>query len=262
MDYFPNGNLMQYFKFFKLADDADDTAYVYLTEPKKDHKWLKKKIIKHANGTLKWNLFLPETYRNLKAYGVYFGKNMHIEIDVCVLTNILLWNFKQENILNEQDQDSIDYITKSIRSKDYFHKPYLISPCYPTTAQICYHISRLIKETKGELLSASLIPVLTTDIHLLLKTPKKQIDEVLLHISLMNLGIKPVNLLNYDIDVILKDTSYFYTSIPLMIPKLWARKLQKHKPFQFLGLKTKCDGYTIAFLLEYELLYQNINKTK
>ncbi|MGY5355031.1 hypothetical protein [Wenyingzhuangia sp. IMCC45467] len=259
MDFFPNGKIMKYFNFFKLADDADDTVYIYLTDSqKKKHEWLKEKLIKHANGTLQWNFHKRTQYKNLRTYGVYFGKNMPIEIDACVLTNILLWSSKNNLKICKQDKDSINYIIKTVTSKDYINYPYLISPCYPTTAQICYHYSRLIKKTGNNNALSILRIIIVDDIKNILKKPQSFIDELLFHISLLNLDIKPPRKLRYKLQDILKDTDYFYTSIPLMIPKLWIRKLQKHKWIQYFGLRTKCDGYTTAFLLEYEVLYKNI----
>lgn len=259
MDYFPNGKIMQHFKFFKLADDADDTVYIYLTDcKKKKHDWLKEKLIKHANGTLQWNFHKRTQYKNLRAYSVYFGKDMPIEIDACVLTNILLWSYKNNLNSSEQDKDSISYILKTVTSKDYINYPYLISPCYPTTAQICYHYSRLIKTT-GEFHPLSIINlILINDIKNLLKKPQTFIDELLYHIALLNLGIKPQRKLRYQLKDVLQNTHYFYTSIPLMIPKLWVRKLQKYRLIQSLGLRTQCDGYTTMLLLEYEILYKKL----
>lgn len=258
MDFFPNGKVMQHFKFFKLADDADDTIYIYLTSPKnKKHKWLKQKLIKHANGTLQWNFHKRTQYKELKAYGVYFGKNMSIEIDACVLTNILLWSYKNNLDMYEQDEDSITYLTKTITSKDYINVPYLISPCYPTTAQICYHYSRLIKATGTQNSLAIIKLILIDDIKTLLRKPQSFIDTLFYHIALLNLEIKPGKKLRYKVNEVLKNTDYFYTSVPLMIPKLWVRKLQKYKLIQALGLRTKCNGYTTALLLEYEILHKN-----
>lgn len=258
MDYFPNGRIMQYFKFFKLADDADDTVYIYLTNSKeKKQNWLKQKLIKHANGTLKWAVHKQTIYRNLKAYGVYFGKKMQIEIDACVLTNILLWSFKNNLENCDQDEDSILYIEKTINSKDYINVPYLVAPCYPTTAQICYHYSRLLKNINTKHPLTAYKAILIKDIKELLDKSQSFIDRLFYHISLLNLGVKPNQKLNYELKNILSKTDYFYTSIPLMIPKLWVRKLQKYKFLQSFGLRTKSDGYTTSLLLEYEVLYKN-----
>lgn len=256
MSFFPNGNIMRHFNFFKLADDADDTAYVYLTSTTDKHAILREKLVKHANGSDRWNFLQQTPYGQLKTYNVYFGEKMAIETDACVLCNILLWSFRNNLLRNQQDKDSITYLSKVITSKDYINTPYIISPCYPTTAQICYHISRLIKEdTNGEL--DILKNQLIIDLQQLLKTEKLFINQLFYHISLLNLGIKSTPKLSYQLNDVLKSTTYFYTSIPLMIPKLWARKLQKRKLFQSLGLRTRSDGYTTTLLLEYEILHKN-----
>lgn len=260
MDFFPNGLIMNRFNFFKLADDSDDTAYVYLTDTNnnQNNKWLKNKLVKHANGTLKWNTFLPKNYKYLKTYSVYFSKNMHIEIDLCVLTNILLWKLKYDLPLKKQDKDAIKFIIEAVTSKDYIKNPHIVSPCYPTTSQICYHISRLLKESSTiKELCNNLVPVIINDILKLLEGKNLLIDEVLLHIALLNLNTKPSYSLNNNFDKIIKDSSFFYTSVPLMIPKLWIRKLQKQNTLnKILGLRTKCDAYVIALLLEYKILTQ------
>ena len=263
MDFFPNGKIMQHFNFFKLADDADDTVYIYLTSPKKKkHEWLKEKLIKHANGTLQWNFHKRTQYKNLRTYGVYFGKNMPIEIDACVLTNILIWSYKNNLKTCKQDKDSIHYLLKTVTSKDYINYPYLISPCYPTTAQICYHYSRLLKITDKHHLFSMIRIVLIDDIKTLLKSNQSIIDQVLLHISLLNLEVLPMRKLRYKYKNVIATADYFYTSIPLMIPKLWIRKLQKYKLINALGLRTKCDGYTTTLLLEYELLYKEMTEAE
>ena len=77
---------------------------------------------------------------------------------------------------------------------------------------------------------------------------------------MLNLDVIPQKKLEYQLEESLKYTSYFYTSIPMMIPKLWMRKLQKYKPIQLLGLRTRCKGYTTAILLEYEILYKKASQ--
>ena len=77
--HFPNGNILHRFNHFKIPDDIDDTAMIYLTKPhsQEEAKWLQDKLITHSNlykQQIK-NTF-PE-YQNLKAYSTWFGKNMH-----------------------------------------------------------------------------------------------------------------------------------------------------------------------------------------
>lgn len=257
MDFFPNGKFMKHFKFFKLADDADDTAYVYLTADfkKEEHDQFNQLLQDFANSNHKRNKHSFEKYQKLNCYGVYFGKNMPTELDACVLSNILIWKSKNNIPFNKTDLASIHYLKEMILSNDYLHNPHIVSPCYPTTAQICYHMSRLISVIDIDDL-ISLKPVLINHIKTILKKPKSFIEQLLLHISLLYLD-KKAPVLNYDIESVLKESYFFYTAIPLMIPQLWVRKLMKYKWIHFLGLHTKCNGYVLALLLEHELLIDN-----
>lgn len=258
MEYFPNGNIMQYFSFFKLADDADDTAYIYLTLENQKKKDLKKILVQHANGTLKWKSFGLPAYQNLRTYSVYFGKNMHIETDACVLSNILLWSFKHNLSENQQDKDSLSYLSKIISSRDYINFPYLVSPCYPTTAQIAYHVCRLIASYPNCKALCVVKPLLIKDITFFLKNERCLINSLFYNIALIYLNKKPRQRLHYSLNDVLKNTSYFYTSIPLMIPNLRVRKLQKYTIFNFWGLRTTCNAYTTMLLLEYEVLLKKV----
>jgi len=260
MDFFPNGKILRHFKKFKLADDADDTAYIYLTNPNQNHQWLKNKLIAHANGSKKWSKTIPKKHTHLKTYAVYFGENMNIEVDLCVLTNILLWHFTNFNTETQQDNDSITFIVKSIQSKDYLDAPYLVSPCYPSIAQICYHVSRLIKFATNHHALQALKPDLIYDIKQQLLSPQSQLHKTLLNIALLNLDISPKQTLKYHFESFIENTNFFYTSIPLMIPIPWVRKLMHYRIFNLIGLKTKCNAYAIAFLLEHELLKLSSSK--
>lgn len=257
MDFFPNGKIMRHFRFFKLADDADDTAYIYLTSLQKDSNKLKRLLIKHANGTNKWNTCNLKKYRHLKTYSVYFGKNMHLETDACVICNILLFTLESNN-LSIQDQDSLTYLQQIVTSKDYIKYPYLVSPCYPTTSQIAYHIARLISKHPNQPLLSDLKNKLITDLTYVIKKRVSFVNLLLYNNALLLLNVKPKHNLNYKLDKVLKQTNYFYTSAPLMIPKLWVRKLQKYPFANFLGLRTTCKGYTTMLLLEYEVLLSKI----
>ena len=48
--HFPHGNILHRFNYFKIPDDIDDTAMIYLTKPhtQEEAKWLKNKLIQHS----------------------------------------------------------------------------------------------------------------------------------------------------------------------------------------------------------------------
>lgn len=251
LDYFPNGRFMKYFNFFKLADDADDTVYIYLTQPNQNHEALKTILSQYANRAKKQIKHTFNRYKTLQCYNVYFGEKMPVEIDVCVLSTILFWTEKHQLSINIHDLNSYNYLTQSIITGDYKRHPQIISPCYPTFEQICYHVSRLYSLSKNEEFLNSK-QVVIQDIIRELQYPCHNLKRLLLEISLLKLGIKRPAF-NFDINSLIQESSFFYTSIPMMIPNLFIRKLSHKTIHNWLGLRTKCDAYIICLLLEYEL---------
>ncbi len=144
--HFPNGYLFRHFEHFRIPDDVDDTAFVYLTSnPEKEEiLWLKEKLKLHANGSKQWIRNTYPEYQKLKAYSTWFGKNMYIEFDVCVLSNLLYFIFKNDLPLNEHDEASLEYIRSVIATDRYLDVPFRCAHQYPRTPLIIYHVSRLI----------------------------------------------------------------------------------------------------------------------
>ena len=145
--HFPNGWLMHRFNHFKIPDDVDDTALVFLTEnaPKARVSQLRAKLKKHANLAYKRAFNPLEKYRDLRCYSTFFGDKMYIEFDICVLSNlmrVILPHFSDD--LDDYDHDTLTFITDAILSNEHITHPFYAAPNYPTTALILYHVSRLI----------------------------------------------------------------------------------------------------------------------
>ena len=146
--HFQHGNILHRFNYFKIPDDIDDAAMIYLTKPHKQEeaKWLKDKLIQHSNGyqkTIK-NTF-PE-YKNLKAYSTWFGKNMYIEFDACALSNMIYCLLDYGLELDQHGQDSIKYIQQVILSNQYIDQPFRVAHQYARTPLIMYHVMRLMNK--------------------------------------------------------------------------------------------------------------------
>ena len=146
--HFPHGNILHRFNYFKIPDDIDDTAMIYLTKPhmQEEAKWLKNKLIQHSNGyqkTIK-NTF-PE-YQNLKAYSTWFGKNMYIEFDACALSNMIYCLLDYGLELDQHGQDSVKYIQQIILSNQYIDQPFRVAHQYARTPLIMYHVMRLMNK--------------------------------------------------------------------------------------------------------------------
>ncbi|MDZ7897142.1 MAG: hypothetical protein U5N85_03825 [Arcicella sp.] len=146
--HFPHGNILHRFNYFKIPDDIDDTAMIYLTKPhtQEEAKWLQNKLIQHSNEYSKTirNTF-PE-YQNLKAYSTWFGKNMYIEFDVCALSNMIYCLLYYGLELDEYGQDSVKYIQQVILSNQYIDQPFRVAHQYARTPLIMYHVMRLMNK--------------------------------------------------------------------------------------------------------------------
>jgi hypothetical protein len=146
--HFPNGNMLHRFNHFKIPDDIDDTAMIYMTLPhtKEDAKWLQNKLISHCNlykQQIK-NTF-PE-YQKLKAYSTWFGKDMYIEFDACALSNMIYCQLYFGLELDEYGQDSIKYIQQTILTNQYIEQPFRVAHQYARTPLIMYHVMRLMNK--------------------------------------------------------------------------------------------------------------------
>lgn len=186
--HFPNGYIFRYFDHFRIPDDMDDTAMIYLTTSptKEETHWLKNKLTQHANLTKQQIRNTYPEYRQLRAYSTWFGKNMYVEFDACVLSNILYWVHENQLPLNQYDIDSLAYIRSIIETNRYLTEPFRCAHQYPRTTLIAYHVARLM----GAFSVPELEPIrekLIDDIWQLLNQPQPFMDEICLKIALMRL---------------------------------------------------------------------------
>ena len=146
--HFPHGNILHRFNYFKIPDDIDDTAMIYLTKPHscEEAKLLKDKLVQHSNGYLKMIKNTFPQYQNLKAYSTWFGKNMYIEFDACALSNMIYCLLDYGLELDEHGEDSVIYIQQVIHSNQYIDQPFRVAHQYARTPLIMYHVARLMNK--------------------------------------------------------------------------------------------------------------------
>lgn len=135
--HFPHGKILHKLKHFKLPDDIDDTALIYLTKLHSDEekRWLKEKLTQHSQRKNE-----PKRY----VYSTWFGENMPIEQDVCALCNLMYWVFENDLPLNHHDEATLDFLREKIVSLDYKKQPFQTARHYATAPLILYHYARLI----------------------------------------------------------------------------------------------------------------------
>jgi hypothetical protein len=253
--HFPNGYLFRHFEHFRIPDDLDDTAFVYLTENPTEPEllWLKDKLAQHANGTRQWIKNTYPEYRTLRAYSTWFGKNMYIEFDACVLSNMLYCIFYYKLPLNHHDRDSLHYIRSVIETDRYRTEPFRCAHQYPHTALIVYHVARLMAAFSPE----ALVPVrakLIADTNVLLAQETHPMYRVLLATSLLRLGEVPPRLAveNYTA----RDFDGFFFFIAGLLTAYENPVLYRLAPNNLFHMYWTCKAHCWTLLAEYEVLYQ------
>lgn len=255
--HFPNGHIFRHFEHFRIPDDVDDTAFVYLTSDPEEAeiKWLHEKLKLHANGTKHWIRNTYPEYRHLKAYSTWFGKNMYIEFDVCVLSNLLYFVFNSKLLLNEHDNASLSYIKSVIETNRYLDVPFRCAHQYPRTPLIIYHVSRLIAAFNPELLKPVREKLINDTKELLGKT-QSPMDRVLLSTSLIRLGVQTERIAveRYTQN----DFNGFYFFIAGLLTAYENKLLYNISSHPIFHMHWLCEAHNWTLLAEYETLWTRL----
>lgn len=253
--HFPNGRVFRHFDHFRIPDDSDDTAMIYLTSSpaREEVLWLKEKLSLHANGTRQSIQNTYPDYRALKAYSTWFGKNMYIEFDACVLANVLYCVYEFHLPLNQHDTDSLTYIRSVIETGRYLTEPFRCAHQYPRTVPIIYHVARLM----GAFYIPELEPIrekLISDTQHLLQKPQTVLDEICLNTSLMRLGVK-VKMERLDVQE--KDFDGFYFFIAGLLTAYENPLLYRLAVSPLFQMRWECEAHCWTLVAEYLALQQN-----
>ena len=255
--HFPNGKFMHRFKHFQIPDDVDDTALVYLTEnaSKERVAQLREKLKSHANLAYKRAFNPLEKYRDLKCYSTFYGKEMYIEFDICVLSNlmrVILPHFKDE--LNEYDRDTLTFITEVILNDEHTSLPFYSAPNYPTTELILYHVGRLIPLLPLEY-KTKIEAKIKTDVQSQLKLATGM-TKVMLENAALKLNLK-IELNDTASSEVLNDDSFFFFHAG-MITAFENGVAQKLANTPFFHLRYTSKALNRALLIENMLLKRSL----
>jgi hypothetical protein len=248
--HFPHGNLLHRFNHFKIPDDIDDTAMIYMTLPhtKEEAKWLQNKLITHSNNYKQQIKNTFSEYKNLNAYSTWFGKDMYIEFDACALSNMIYCQLHFGLELDEHGDDSVKYIQQTILSNQYIEQPFRVAHQYARTPLIMYHVMRLMNKFHIPDLEICREKLENDILHYLQKENLSFWDRVVLEISLKNkkvVEVKPtVELLN-DIKT---DYPFFIAGLLTAYENPLLYKLSSSKLFH---INWTCEAHCLALLMEW-----------
>jgi hypothetical protein len=248
---FPNGgwlNLLN--KKAALADDIDDCAITLLALGVNDSlaKAMQSKFGVYRVGLIKPNRGFYKQFKDRPVYSTWLGNKMPKDVDLSVLTNVLLMHTMAKIPLNATDSASLDLIVDLIKSKKHLTDPTIVSQHYANSATIIYHIARLIYYTDYPPL-LGLKPLLLDQALDLSKQAQFPLEQLLLNTSILRLGGK------IDLPLSVNEASLTVHNYPYFVANI-ASVL--NNPFKRIVNKTnivRFDYYSYAFNLS--LLYEN-----
>ncbi|PLK46010.1 hypothetical protein [Emticicia sp. TH156] len=261
--HFSGGYVFHRMEHFRIPDDIDDTALVYLTQPanKKEAGWLKEKLQQHANlspGPARVrqikNTF--SHYKHLRGYSTWFGKNMGIEFDACALCN-LMYLFERHRLpYNEYDADTYAYLSGIIEHNEYLKKPFVVARNYATALLIIYHYARLLGDFEVPHLEAYRNKLIE-DTLTLLEKHKWGMNRVILQTALLRLSRKGHSGFKKAIEQILSEprvnTTFkapFYYFRAALLGAYENPVLRFLAPMAITHMHWECEAHELVLILE------------
>jgi len=248
----PNNTFFQRFESSKLPDDFDDTSIILLTQEKNDSidTALKQKMTNYTNSVSRPIHSTLKQYRDYNAYLTWFGEKMKQDIDICVMSNTMLYILQRDLPLNQFDSATIQLIEKMVVINDHIKNPDIVSPHYQNSSVILYHLSRLISSSDQEVLSNLKSPIINA-LYDRMHRANNRIEKVILLSSLYRLDEKPeVNIDFSDIENDFDDFTFFIAN-PFSGSSMFTKRIFDKNVFH---IKYRCEAYYWTLILEYQVL--------
>jgi hypothetical protein len=253
--HFPNGRFLNARENLRPPDDVDDSVMIYLLQNRSepDARWLKDHIDSYANGSRKWVMNVPSAYKNLRAYCTFFSRDMPLGFDACVITNVLYFNRFYGFETNFKEVDSVEYLIQMFRRKDHVRKPYRVSPYYPETTTILYHLARLMSQFPIPALQEREWQVVS-DLEETLAKPLGLIERQMTE----NAWMWMTNTLPPPPGPVLEKKPFVYFVLPLTLeyPGIMANWLAQKR---FSHIRFSCPALEIAIELENQILRRKLS---
>lgn len=248
---FPNGgwlNLLN--KNAALADDIDDGAITLLALGVNDStaKAMQSKFADYRVGLIKPNKSFYKAYKNRPVYSTWLGNKMPKDVDLSVLTNVLLMHTIAKIPLNATDSASFNLIVDLVKANKHITDPAYASQHYANSATILYHVARLAYYSDYPALLA-LKPVLLEQALTLSKQAIMPLEQLLLNTCVLRLGGK----IDFPFEV--NETSLMANNYPYFVANIASVLNNPFKRIVNRSNIVRFDYYSYAFNLS--LLYEN-----
>lgn len=244
-------------KNITLPDDMDDTVLALLALDADDSMAQQVHALMQyfINGDTNKVRSVIKAYKQLMAYSTWFGKKFPIVFDASVLCNILSFVQTYNLPWTKADSASLEVITKTIENDYYKTEPVYVSPYYPKTSLILYHIARLMNIKPIPQLEA-LKTKLVTDAATELVNSKNILEKIILSNAILKWGYIPPEIELPKQDEIRSkieenDFSFFVGNVPSYLPNPARKYATVNDIWLFYHY---CSAYNDALLLEYLVL--------
>ncbi|MEI8142111.1 MAG: hypothetical protein WCG90_04515 [Chitinophagia bacterium] len=249
---FPNGGwLNRLNQKYALADDIDDGAIILLALGANDSlaKAMQTKFEAYRVGKIKPNQSFYKQFKNRPVYSTWLGTKMPKDVDLSVLTNVLLMHTIAKIPLNATDTASLDLIVDLVSANKHMTDPKYVSQHYANSATIIYHLARLIDYSNYPAL-LSLKSILLDDALQLSKRARFPLEQLLLNTSILRLGGHVDLPLDIDeVSLTANNYPYFVANIAAVLNNPFKRIVNRSNIVRF-------DYYSYAFNLS--LMYENL----
>jgi hypothetical protein len=248
---FPNGGwLNQFNNQFALADDIDDGAITLLALGVNDSlaKAMQSKFDAYRIGKIKPNRSFYKQFKDRTVYSTWLGTKMPKDVDLSVLTNVLLMHTIAKIPLNATDSASLDLIVDLVHANKHLTDPKYVSQHYANSATIIYHIARLIYYSNYPALLA-LKPILLEQASTLSKQAESPLKQLLLNTSILRLGGK------MDLPLSVNEASLSSNNYPYFVANIASVLNNPFKRIVNRSNIVRFDYHSYAFNLS--LLYEN-----
>jgi hypothetical protein len=249
---FPNGgwlNLLN--KKAALADDIDDGAITLMALGAKDSlaKAMQSKFGAYRVGLIKPNRSFYNAFKDRPVYSTWLGTKMPKDVDLSVLTNVVLMHTMAKIPLNATDSASLDLIVDLIKANKHITDPTYVSQHYANSATIIYHVARLAYFSDYPALLA-LKPKLLEQAVELSNKARFPLEHLLLNTCILRLGGK------IDFPIVVDEASLKANNYPFFVANIASVLNNPFKRIVNRSNIVRFDYYSYAFNLS--LMYENL----
>jgi len=252
---FPNSGFLNLFKkWHSLPDDIDDTSILLLAmEADVTTACEVQELMKQHANTVSYNIKNTfKKYRRIPAYSTWFGKNMPIDFDACVLTNTLYFMHAYKMADSRTDSATVQLLDSFIRNREYMTHAAYISPHYARSPVLLYHIARLIGRYPIPELVRHRIQLIA-DARKLLVASNDDMDRIILGTALIWLG-DPAPAMNLPAIKTNGNFVFFVAGFNSLLPDFGKKTFSG---FPLISYYYRCPAYNKVLLLQHHLLRNN-----